>query len=104
MTKKPVPYSPDYSILTIAHALVHGDRGRDYDHPAIDYGRTVAMFNAWRGDDTGPLTLNDGLMFMVLVKLSRFRASPHLRDHLIDAAGYLECLDMARDDDRKDGT
>lgn len=76
------------SILTEAESLVYGDRGRDYGPPWEDYARTAAIFNAWTGRD---LTTEEAIRFMVCVKLSRMQASPELRDHPVDAAGYLDC-------------
>lgn len=82
--------------LLEAHRLVHGDRGETYGHPAEDYARTVALFNTLTGCD---LTAEDGVLFMVCVKLSRLGFGlrnelppSKLRDSIVDAAGYLDCL------------
>lgn len=82
------------SVLQEAHRLVYGDRGRDYGPPWEDYGRTVAIFNAMTGRD---LSVHEGIMFMVAVKLSRMGQSPGLRDHYTDAAGYIDCAWQAID-------
>ena len=76
------------STLQEAHRLVYGDRGEDYGHPSDDYGRTVAIFNAWTGHNLSTL---DGVRFMHAVKLSRQIESPTKRDHYVDASGYMDC-------------
>lgn len=82
------------SILEEADRLVSVDRGNDYGHPRDDYGRTVRAFNALTGHD---LTPEQGILFMVCVKLSR-QQHKQKRDNLVDAAGYLKCLDIAIND------
>lgn len=84
------PQIPGSEILTEAHALVNRDRGNAYGHPADDYGRTVAAFNALTGHE---LSTADGVLFMVCVKLSR-EQERHGTDNLRDLAGYSACLEM----------
>ena len=85
------------SILVEAESLVHGPRQASYGHPADDYGCVVEMFNAWMDhkhpDGWNRLSVEDAITFMVFVKLSR-QANKPKRDNLVDAAGYLECLNM----------
>lgn len=84
------------SVTADAHRLVYGDRGALYDHPAIDYTRTVELFNVCVGSS---LTAADGVLFMLCVKLSRLAGgleadfpAEMLRDSVVDLAGYAECL------------
>jgi hypothetical protein len=84
------------SVLREAHGLVHGDRGDTYGPPWEDYGRTADLFNTITGRD---LTTVEAVLFMVCVKLSRLGhghqiglPADRLRDSIVDAAGYLECL------------
>ena len=84
------------SIAADAYRLVHGDRGNAYNHPAIDYSRTCDIFRAITGVDLSP---EEGVLFMVAVKLSRIAngmdegfPAELVRDSVVDAAGYLECL------------
>jgi len=79
-----------------AARLVFGDRGAIYDHPAIDYSRTAEIFAAITGHE---LTVREAVLFMVAVKLSRIGAALEhdfgaatVRDSIVDAAGYLDCL------------
>lgn len=91
-------YTPNESALQEAHSLVYGDRGTDYSHPHDDYSRTVAIFNAMTGRD---LTVEEGVKFMIAVKLSRDKHSPQVRDHLVDLAGYTECLRLVREHENR---
>ena len=84
------------SITADANRLVFGDRGAIYDHPGIDYGRTAEIFAAITGHE---LSVREAVLFMVAVKLSRIGAgldhdfgSSIVRDSIVDAAGYLDCL------------
>lgn len=88
------PTDPENSVLAEADGLVHGDRNRDYHHPAVDYARTVEIFKAWTGIE---LTPYQGVQFMLAVKMSRMMASPSKRDNYVDLAGYVECLRMVHD-------
>lgn len=79
-----------------AARLVFGDRGAVYDHPAIDYGRTAAIFAAITGIE---LSVPEAVTFMLAVKLSRIGAAlDHgfpasvVRDSIVDLAGYADCL------------
>jgi hypothetical protein len=86
-------------VLTKAHELITGDRQNAYSHPLDDYSRTVSIFNAMKGEDL--LTAEDGILFMLCVKLSRLMHEidngMNLPDNTVDAAGYLGCLAMARE-------
>ena len=85
-------------VLTKAHELITGDRQQAYSHPLEDYSRTVSIYNAIKGEDV--MTAEDGILFMLCVKLSRLQHEIdnglNIPDNTIDAAGYLGCLAMAR--------
>lgn len=82
---------PGNSILAEAEHLTTRDRNDSYGHPSHDYGRVSAAFNSLTGHR---LTTEDAILFMVCVKLAREAYKPK-RDNRVDAAGYLNCLDMA---------
>lgn len=82
---------PSNSILAEAEHLTTQDRNDSYGHPSHDYGRVSAAFNSLTGH---ALTTEDAILFMVCVKLAREAYKPK-RDNRVDAAGYLNCLDMA---------
>jgi hypothetical protein len=89
-------------ILREAYALITGDRQRDYDHPLDDYSKVIDIFKALTGIE---LTVEQGILFMVSVKMARIRTnldkgSLH-RDSIVDAAGYLGCLSMAYDEQQR---
>jgi hypothetical protein len=77
------------SILEEAEAITNGERQAHYGHPLHDYTKTVGAFNALTGRDLSP---EEGCLFMVCVKLSR-QTHMHKRDNLVDAAGYINCID-----------
>lgn len=85
-------------ILTKAHELITGARQQAYAHPLEDYSRTVSIYNAIKGHDV--MTAEDGILFMLCVKLSRLQHEIDngldIPDNTVDAAGYLGCLSMAR--------
>lgn len=81
------------SVLQEAERLINGDRRGTYGHALDDYSRTVGMFNALMAHKLKePLTAEDGVMFMVCVKLSR-EAHHHQRDNLTDGCGYIGLLE-----------
>ena len=81
------------SILKEAEALVNGPRAADYGPVAVNWSRTVTIFEAMTGIS---LTAEQGLIFMVAVKLAR-EAHRTKRDNLVDAAGYLELAAKVRE-------
>jgi len=85
-------------ILLRAHELITRDRQNSYSHPLDDYSRTVSIYNALKGDDV--MTAEDGILFMMCVKLSRLMNELDngldIPDNTVDLAGYVGCLNMAR--------
>lgn len=82
------------SVTADATRLVFTDRGTAYNHPAINFGRTVDIFRAITGVE---LSAEEGVLFMFAVKLSRIANGldeghpPELmRDGCVDLAGYAE--------------
>lgn len=89
------------SILLEAEKLINGDRRADYGHPLDDYTRTAGLFNAAFGDKIkSPFTAEDLILVMVLVKISRQRNLPK-RDNLVDACGYLGCIELCEKEREK---
>lgn len=94
-------FSPlNESVLKEADRLINGDRQKSYSHPTDDYTKTVGAFNALTGHK---LTVKEGMMFMVCVKLSRecYKAK---RDNLVDACGYLGCIEKHEDRLKKESS
>lgn len=93
-------------ITSEAARLVHGPRQATYDHPAVDYQRTAALFAEMTGIC---LSTREAVMFMVCVKMSRIAAAHEhgftadvVRDSLVDAAGYLDCTFAVWDEDSEE--
>ena len=99
------PATAGAEILTEAYNLITGDRQNDYDHPLDDYSRTVDIFRAITGIT---LTAEEGVLFMVAMKLSRLANELNnqldVPDNTRDAIGYLGCLNMVRTKLRDDQT
>jgi hypothetical protein len=99
------PATAGAEIISEAYNLITGDRQNDYDHPLDDYSRTVDIFRAITGI---VLTAEEGILFMVAMKLSRLanELDKHLDvpDNTRDAIGYLGCLNMVRHKLRNDQT
>jgi propanediol dehydratase large subunit len=95
MTNKPKPTAGS-EILLEAHQLVNGPRQNDYGHPADDYRKVADIYYALTGIN---LEVSEAIMFMVAVKLARLRTNLEHdtihHDSLVDALGYLTCLNMA---------
>jgi hypothetical protein len=95
MANKP-KQTPGSEILLEAHRLVNGPRQQDYGHPADDYAKVSDIFYSITGVD---LSVSEAILFMVSVKLARLRTNLENdtihHDSLVDALGYLTCLNMA---------
>lgn len=82
-------------VLLEAHNLITGDRNNEYAHPLDDYTQTRDIFQAITGVS---LTVEQAILFMVSVKLSRLRTAMSegrwAHDTVVDAAGYIGCLAM----------
>ena len=82
-------------ILLEAHSLITGDRQKQYAHPLYDYTQARDIFEGMTGIC---LTVEQAILFMVAVKLSRLRTAladgGWHHDSIVDTAGYLGCLAM----------
>jgi hypothetical protein len=85
-------------VLLEAHNLITGDRHNAYAHPLEDYTQTRDIFEALCGVS---LTVEQAILFMVSVKLSRLRTAMSegrwAHDTVVDTAGYIGCLAMVYD-------
>ena len=93
------PPVPGADILLDAYALITGPRQAAYAHPTEDYTKVTDIFHALTGIR---LSLEQGILFMVAIKLARLRTNIEAGqmhwDSLVDAAGYLGCLGMVSQD------
>lgn len=81
------------TVLAEAEEAVAGDRNDNYGHPADDLARTARMWSGLFGID---ITAEQVAWAMVLLKASRQVHRP-LRDNLVDAAGYLRCVELIQE-------
>ena len=86
------------SILAEADRIAGHSRSRDYGHPHPNHKRIATLWNAmfacW--GEKPAFTPGRVAQLMILLKLAR-HANARKRDNLVDAAGYLKCLDMIED-------
>lgn len=70
-----------------------GQRARDYDHPLVNHQRIADIWNVQLGKKLSvPIEPRDVALLMVGLKLAREVGTPK-RDNLVDAAGYINCVD-----------
>jgi hypothetical protein len=97
-TRTMTPMTKGADVLLEAHNLITGDRHNAYAHPLEDYTQTRDIFQAMTGVS---LTVEQAILFMVSVKLSRLRtaidAGRWAHDTVVDTAGYIGCLSMVYD-------
>lgn len=83
------------SVLAEAERLIHGPRQEAYSHPLDDLGCTGRIWGAILGMPDIPA--ETVALMMVGLKMSR-ESRRHLRDNLVDAAGYAGCIEMIHDE------
>ena len=81
------------SILDDAAQLVQGSRNEAYGHPLQDFQRVAVI---WSGILNVLVTPEQVGLCLAGLKLAR-EAYQHKRDHLIDLAGYADCLQQIAD-------
>lgn len=80
------------NCLERAASLVLGDRGRDYGHPADDFGAVSrAAKELGVNPHSGPL---HHALYMVLVKVRRLVQTPDHHDSIVDGPGYFLTYEM----------
>lgn len=92
---KPQWDSPAADAFMLVHGQGSDTRGGLYGPPWEDYALTTDIYARMTGIE---LSAVEGILFMVAVKLSRLSYGlgqefpvELLRDHLVDAIGYLDC-------------
>jgi hypothetical protein len=82
------------SILQEADETAGETRSRDYGHPFENHRRIAAMWNIQLEKILKrPILPREVALMMVALKLAREINTPK-RDNIVDAAGYLKCIDM----------
>lgn len=77
-------------VIEATRRAVMADRNADYAPPEENFQRIADLWNLYL-EGKGEVTPYDTAIMMVLVKVARVQASPHLVDHLVDIAGYAAC-------------
>lgn len=92
---KPQWDSPAADAFMLVHGQGSDTRGGLYGPPWEDYALTTDLYARMTGIELSPV---EGILFMVAVKLSRLSYGlgqdfpvELLRDHFVDAIGYLDC-------------
>lgn len=81
-----------------AQRITHGARREAYGHPLDNFGRTVAMVNAFLADKLiVPITEEEWGLINVLSKVAR-SANKLKRDNLTDICGYANTVDMVMEE------
>jgi len=80
------------AVLSTAHALLTGDRAQQYGDPRPNYQLAAKLANLLTDLE---LTERDIYWIMIAVKLAR-EANMHGSDNLIDAAAYMDMLEIGR--------
>ena len=78
------------AVIEAATQAVMSDRNADYAPPEENFRRIADLWNVYL-EGRSEVTPYDTAIMMVLVKVARIQASPHLVDHLVDIAGYAAC-------------
>lgn len=79
------------SILAQAEELIHGDRAKEYGHPAENLGRIATLWSAYLKEN---ITAADVATMMILLKVARLKTGVGSRDTWIDIAGYAGLLEL----------
>lgn len=93
------PEEPKKTILARAQAIVEGPRRKSYGHPLPNHQAIANLWNAFIANKAqfypgAPLTAQDAGIMMVLLKTARLQFEPGHEDSLLDAVGYLACVDI----------
>lgn len=82
------------SILAEADQIAGESRSRDYGHPYDNHKRIADIWNVQIAHRlSSPIRPREVALLMIGLKLAR-EVNSQKRDNLIDAAGYVKCVDM----------
>ena len=84
----------DPTLATDAIRLVTGDRQAAYAHPKVNFQRIADLWSPILGITVTPEQV---ALCSVQIKIAR-EIHAHKADNIIDAIGYLLCLDACRED------
>lgn len=84
----------DPTLATDAIRLVTGDRQAAYAHPKVNFQRIADLWSPILGITVTPEQV---ALCSVQIKIAQ-EIHAHKADNIIDAIGYLLCLDACRED------
>lgn len=91
---KMLGWEKEPSICIEAEGLTNGDRREAYGHPYDNFGRVVAMVNAFLGPKLrAPITPEEWGLINVLAKVARCTNNMK-HDNIVDIAGYANTIGM----------
>lgn len=76
-------------VLEEAKSAVTVDRNRDYSEPENNFENIARLWTAYIPDYQ--FTRKDVAVMFMLTKIARSYATPTLKDHWVDIAGYAAC-------------
>lgn len=74
--------------MKTAESYVCGPREETYGSPTENFARIARLWSTYLNTDIAP---TDVACMMMLLKMSRLRATPNHNDSWIDIAGYAAC-------------
>lgn len=87
------------SVLHKAHALIHGDRQKDYGDKLPNFNQIAKGFETVLMRKLAPgvtITAEDVALCMMQVKIARLAHMPDHEDSLLDIAGYVGCYEAVQ--------
>lgn len=90
---------PVETVLAEADGLISGNRDLAYGHPVENFKRLALLWTAHMEAHYGihvPLTAEDVGWMLMQLKQSR-EMNLHKRDNIVDAAGYIGCVQRIHD-------
>lgn len=100
---QPGPETPRLSILEEALSLTAGSRQSSYAHPLGNFQAIAEFWGTWLWRRHGVqvnLDHRDVAWMMAMLKAAREAGRPQ-RDNMVDAAGYLRCLEMCDEEEAR---
>ena len=85
----------DPGLASEAVRLVTGDRQAAYAHPSVNFSRIAALWSPILGIEVTPEQV---ALCSVQIKIAR-EIHAHKADNVVDAIGYLLCLDACIDEE-----
>lgn len=83
----------DQTILEKADEIINGERAKDYGDARQNFQRTADLWSATLGV---PVSIEQVILCMIQLKVSRLCNSPDHFDSWMDIAGYVGCFEKSQ--------